>query len=125
MPDQMSEPVIIRVFDVVGTPLCVSSADGQLVYDKLAPLLREGRKVAVSFAQIETLISAFLNTSIGQLYGDPQIPEAKIRELLSVRDMAPEDVALLNRVVENAKAYSRDPERFKQVTGQEGDNDSQ
>jgi hypothetical protein len=117
----MPEPVIIRVFDVVGAPLCVSSADGQLVYDKLVPLLREGRKVTISFAQVETLISAFLNTAIGQLYGE--FKEERIRELLSVRDMAPEDVALLKRVVENAKAYFRDPERFKkaihEVTGDE------
>ena len=109
----MSDPLIIRVFDVVGTPLCVSSADGQLVYDKLAPLLREGRKVAISFAQVETLISAFLNTSIGQLYGE--FTEERVRELLSVRDMLPEDVTLLKRVVENAKAYFRDPERYKQI----------
>jgi hypothetical protein len=119
----MSEPVILRVFDLVGTPLCVSSGDGQLVYDKLAPLLREGRKVAISFAHVETLISAFLNTAIGQLYGE--FTEDRVRELLSVRDMAPEDVALLKRVVENAKAYFRDPERFKQVTGQEGEHDSE
>ncbi len=105
----MSEPVTIRVFDVVGTPLCVSSADGQLVYDKLAPLLREGRKVAISFAQVETLISAFLNNAIGQLYGE----------------FTEERVALLKRVIENAKAYFRDPERFKQVTEQEGDHDAE
>jgi hypothetical protein len=119
----MPEPVIIRVFDVVGTPLCVSSADGQLVYDKLAPLLREGRQVAISFAQVETLISAFLNTAIGQIYGE--LSEERVRELLSIRDMLPEDVALLKRVVENAKAYFRDPERFKRVTEQEGDHDSE
>jgi hypothetical protein len=117
----MSEPVIIRVFDVVGTPLCVSSADGQLVYDKLAPLLREGRKVAISFAQVETLISAFLNTAIGQIYGE--LTEERVRELLSVRDMLPEDVTLLKRVVDNAKIYFRDPERFnkaiEEATGDE------
>ena len=119
----MSESVIIRVFDVVGTPLCVSSADGQLVYDKLLPLVREGRKVTLSFAQVQTLISAFLNTAIGQLYGE--FTEEQVRERLSVRDMLPEDVALLKRVVENAKSYFRDPERFKQVTGQEGDHDAE
>jgi hypothetical protein len=119
----MSEPVIIRVFDVAGTPLCVSSADGQLVYDKIAPLLREGRKVVLSFAQVETLISAFLNTAIGQIYGE--FTEESVRERLTVRDMLPEDVALLKRVVENAKAYFRDPERFKKITGQEGENDTE
>jgi hypothetical protein len=121
----MPEPVLIRVFDVTGTPLCVSSADGQLVFDKLAPVLREGRPVILSFAQVETLISAFLNTAIGQLYGDPQLSEDRIRELLKVRDMAPEDVVLLKRVVDNAKAYFRDPERFKKATGQEDDDDAQ
>jgi len=119
----MSEPVIIRVFDVVGSPLCVSSADGQLVYEKIIPLLREGRKVAISFAQVETLISAFLNNAIGQLYGE--LSEDRVRELLSVRDMLPEDVALLKRVVENAKTYFRDPERFKKVTGQEEEHDAE
>ena len=119
----MSEPVIIRVFDVVGVSLCVSSVDGQLVHDKLAPLLREGRKVAVSFAQVETLISAFLNTAIGQLYGE--FTEERIRELLSVRDMAPEDVTLLKRVVDNAKRYFANPAAFDQAWKEEVGNDEE
>jgi hypothetical protein len=121
----MPEPVLIRVFDVTGTPLCVSSADGQLVFDKLAPVLREGRQVILSFAQVETLISAFLNTAIGQLYGDPQLNEDKIRELLSVRDMAPEDVALLKRVVDNAKRYFANPQAFDQAWKDEVGNDQE
>lgn len=119
----MSEPVIIRVFDVVGSPLCVSSADGQLVYDKLVPLVREGRKVAVSFAQIETLISAFLNTAIGQLYGE--FTEEQVRERLSVRDMQPEDVALLKRVVDNAKRYFANPAAFDQAWKEEAGDESE
>ena len=39
----------------------------------------------------------------------------QIRELVSVRDMTPEDLVLLKRVVENAKAYFRDPERYKRA----------
>jgi hypothetical protein len=69
--------------------------------------------VVISFEKVETTISAFLNAAIGQLYGE--FTEEKIRELLSVRDVAPEDIVLLKRVVENAKAYFRDPERFKQI----------
>ena len=119
----MSEPVIIRVFDVVGTPLCVSSADGQLVYDKLAPLLREGRKVAISFAQVETIISAFLNTAIGQIYGE--LSEDRVRELLSVRDMLPEDVALLKRVIDNAKRYFANQTASDQAWKEEIDHDEE
>ena len=99
----MSNPIIVRVFDIVGGPLGVSAEDGQRVHDKIAPLLREGQKVVLSFEQVETLISAFLNGAIGQLYGE--FPEERIRELLSVRDMEADDQAVLKRVVDNAKRY--------------------
>ena len=106
----MSQEINVRVFDVVGSALCIASDDGTLVHDKIAPLLREGKKVVLSFAQVETVISAFLNAAIGQLYGE--FKEEEIRERLSVRDMAQEDLVLLKRVVDNAKTYFRDPKRF-------------
>lgn len=109
----MPEEIVVRVFDVVGSPLCVSADDGQAVYDKIAPLLRDGRKVAVSFAKVETLISAFLNAAIGQLYGE--FPEDRIRELLSVRDMTQEDRILLKRVVDNAKNYFKHRASYDQA----------
>ena len=99
----MKTPVIVRIFDIVGGPLCVSADDGQRVHDKIVPLLRDGQKVVLSFEQVETLISAFLNAAIGQLYGE--FPEDRIRELVSVRDMDDEDQAVLKRVVDNAKRY--------------------
>lgn len=101
--DKMSDPIIVRVFDIVGGPLGVSADDGQRVHDKIAPLLREGQAVVLSFEQVETLIPAFLNAAIGQLYGE--IPEERIRELLAVRDLDADDMEVLKRVVENAKRY--------------------
>jgi hypothetical protein len=109
----MNEEVIVRVFEIIGSPLCVSSEDGQIIHDKIAPLIREGHKVVVSFERVETLISAFLNAAIGQLYGE--FSEEQIRSSLSVRDMTPEDLALLKRVVDNAKLYFKDPERYKKA----------
>ena len=113
----MNNEIIVRVRDVVGSPLLVSADDGQLVHDKIAPLLREGRKVVVSFAQVETLISAFLNAAIGQLYGE--FKEARIRKLLTVQDMAQEDLALLKRVVDNAKAYFKNRAAYDQAWKEE------
>jgi hypothetical protein len=99
----MSNPVIVRIFDIVGGALCVSTEDGQRVHDKIAILLREKQKVVLSFEQVETLISAFLNVAVGQLYGE--FPEASVREQLSVRDINPDDLNMLKRVVDNAKRY--------------------
>lgn len=113
----MNNPIIVRVFDIVGGPLGVSADDGQRVHDKIAPLLREGQKVELSFEQVETLISAFLNAAIGQLYGEFQ--EERIRELLSVRDMDADDLEVLKRVVENAKAYFKAPKKFDQAWKEE------
>jgi hypothetical protein len=117
MPETTTQEIIVRAFDVIGSPLGVSSDDGQKVHDKMAPLLREGRKVSLSFERIETIISAFLNAAIGQLYGE--FPEDKIRELFSVRDMSPEDLALLKRVVDNAKLYFKNRAQFDEAWKEE------
>lgn len=106
----MSE-VTIRIYEVIGTPLAVASDDGQMVHYLVAKALREGQKVKLSFYNLESLTSAFLNAAIGQLYG--AFGEEQIRRHLSVTDIYPDDALLLRRVVERAKEYFNDPERFK------------
>lgn len=118
----MSDDIIIRVFDIVG-PICTSEEDGQAIHDKIAPLLREGRRVSVSFAKVETIISLFLNAAIGQLYGE--LPEDRIRDLLSVREMAQPDLSLLKRVVDNAKLYFAHPEKFDEAWKHELDEEDE
>lgn len=117
----MKDTIVVRVYDIVGGPLCVSADDGQKVYDKIAPLLSDGNKVVLSFDKVETMISAFLNAAVGQLYG--VLTESKVRELLAVQDMANEDKALLKRVVDNAKVYFSNRKEFdkawKEETGDE------
>ena len=99
----------LRVFDIVGA-LCVSADDGQKVHDAISHLLNEAVPVSVSFENVTTLISAFLNAAIGQLYGE--FSDEKIRSLLSVDMMSQEDLALLKRVVDNAKLYFLNRKKF-------------
>ena len=110
----MRREIAISIFEVVGSPLCVASGDGQKVYERLASVLDQESGAALSFHNVDMLTSAFLNTAIGQLYG--KFTEERIRASLKVVDMEPEDVALLKRVVETAKRYFRDPERFEQAS---------
>ena len=119
----MNKSVAISAFGVVGTPLCVASGDGQKVHDRLAATLRQNRRVVLSFLNVSTLTSAFLNTAIGQLYGE--FDENYIRNLLTVEDMEAEDKALLKRVVDTAKLYFKDPERFSEAVREtlEGEDD--
>lgn len=109
----MGENLVISVFEVVGSPLCVASDDGQKVFERLALALRKGRDVTLSFLNVTGLTSAFLNAAIGQLYG--VFSEEHIRAHLTVRDMQPDDLLLLKRVVDTAKVYFKDPQHFQHV----------
>lgn len=109
----MSEEIKISIFEVVGSSLCVASSDGQKVYERLNDALDADREVVLSFHNVTTLTSAFLNAAIGQLYGS--FSEEKIRSLLKVVDAQRDDLGLLKRVVDNAKRYFKDPERFNRV----------
>jgi hypothetical protein len=110
----MSQTITLSVFEIVGSPLCVASDDGQKVYERIAAALKESRNVVVSFLNVTSLTSAFLNAAIGQLYDS--FKEDQIRAKLKVQDMQPDDLALLKRVVDTAKAYFKDPKRFKEAT---------
>ena len=109
----MNDPITIRVFEIVGSGLCVASDDGQKVHDQIAIALREGRKSNISFHNVESLTSAFLNTAIGQLYGE--FSEEQIKTSISVKDMSGDDLDLLKSGVDTAKLYFKDPDRFKKA----------
>lgn len=112
----MNGGVELSVYEIVGSPLCVASEDGQKVYDRIAAAIRETRLVSLSFRNISSLTSAFLNAAIGQLYGS--FGEDEIRSNLRVQDMEPDDRLLLKRVVDTAKEYFKDPHRFDQAVNE-------
>lgn len=104
----------IRIYEVVGSELCVASEDGQKVFERIAAALRQGRKVQLSFQNVESLTSAFLNAAIGQLYHD--FDENEIREkLLPPTHLDQDGMNLLKRVIDTAKEYFKDPEKFQRI----------
>ncbi len=109
----MNEPITLRIYEIVGHEICVSTDDGQKVFEQIASALRNKKKVDLSFLNIESLTSAFLNAAIGQLYG--KFPEDLIKSSLKVSDILQDDQLLLKRVVENAKEYFKDPERYERA----------
>ena len=109
----MPKDIRISLFEVVGSPFCVASDDGQKIHDRLDATLKANREVVLSFRNVTSLTAAFLNTAIGQLYG--VFSEDHIRELLKVEDVEQDDLALLKRVVDNAKLYFKNPKRYAQV----------
>jgi hypothetical protein len=119
----MSELKEIRIVDIVGSGLCVASEDGEKVFDAIAAALRADTHVRLSFEEVTDLTSAFLNSAIGQLYG--QFSEEKVRTDVTVGAASQDDLHLLKRVVERAKEFFKDSERFEkaatEVLGDDGD----
>jgi len=103
----MSEPIILRIYEVVGSSLCVASQDGQKVFEQIQQALKDDQKVRLSFQNVESLTSAFLNAAVGQLYG--VFPSELLKENLSAVDIEKDDLALLKRVIDTAKQYFQDP----------------
>ncbi len=109
----MSEQIHISMFEVVDSPFCVASSDGQKIFDLLTAALESDRNISLSFRDVSVFTGAFMNAAIGQLYGT--FSEEQIRSRLKVVDAEPDDLALVERVGENAKLYYKDPERYDRI----------
>lgn len=120
----MAETVKIKIVDIVGSPVWVSSEDGQKVFDKIAAAFKAGRAVELSFANHENLITAFLNAAIGQLYGG-EYDEAYLTENLVFTDISNDDLAMLERAIENAKRYFANRQSYDQAWNEVVDEDEE
>lgn len=109
----------ISLFNIVGSGLCVDAHDGDNVFKVISRALQQNQSVLISFKNVEMLTTAFLNTSIGQLYRD--YSEEHIRNFLDVTDITDSDRASLRRVIEGAKIYYSNPswleESVKNIMG--------
>ena len=109
----MSKPITVSVYETIGSQYCVASSDGQRIFDRIVSAFTEELDICLSFKNVTSLTSAFLNAAIGQLYGRYEVKI--IQKLLTIVDIDPTDLSLLRRVVENAKLYFEDPLRFESI----------
>ena len=48
----MNEPITLRIYEIVGDEICVSTDDGQKVYEQIAAALHNKNKVILSFLNV-------------------------------------------------------------------------
>lgn len=120
----MAESVKLRIFDIVGGPVWVSTDDGEKVFEKVTAAFAAGRPVELSFAGRENLITAFLNAAIGQLYGG-DYEESFLTDNLTYSDISDDDRAMLERAVENARRYFANREGYDKAWGGVVDEDEE
>ncbi len=105
------ERKIINIFDFVGGKAAVSTEDGERLFETISAFLEKGFEVVLDFANIETLITTFLNAASGQLYSKYDSPF--LREHLSVKGLQPEDRERMIRTIERAKEYFKDKDNLE------------
>ncbi len=120
----MAERITIKIFDIVGGPVWVSTEDGQKVFDKITAAFKANRAVDLSFANRENMITAFLNAAIGQLYGG-QFDEAFLKEHLVFQDISDDDRAMLERATANARRYFANRPAYDRVWQEVVDEDEE
>lgn len=101
---------ILNVVVVSKTSACITPADGQKLYKAIELALENSDVVTVSFLGVKFLISAYLNTALGQLYSGHTAETLNRR--LKITDATNEQLSLIREVLTNAKTYYADPERM-------------
>ena len=119
MPKAADVNVVVVVRDVIERDICISSKDGDKLFEHLLPLLQDNKRVVVSFEGITQLISAFLHPAIGSLYGEFKGQEDKLESLLEVELKSPRHQHLLDEIKETAKLFYKDPEAYKKAMAED------
>jgi len=102
----------IQLSEMIGER-CITVEQGKALFDAIQSPLKAGEEVVIDLAGVKTLLSLFLNNSVGLLFRDFE-PEA-VGRLLHIENATQSQQETLERVMTNAKAYHRDPERRKVV----------
>ena len=91
---------MIKVYDIIGKSIAISTEDGKKVFEAIKNKMESGEKeIVVSFDGINMLISHFLNESIGELYSYFGKTKWDLLDNIKYIDIDEDDLELLKRKV--------------------------
>ena len=100
----VNRTILVKISSIVGGGICVSSDDGHKVHDVIHEIITSGDRAQISFASVTRMTTAFLNSAVGQLYGEFSEDFLKSR-LAPPVDSEPWQLARLKLVVDRAKMF--------------------
>lgn len=102
----------MKIKDFIGQR-CITSEDGQRVYDEVRLKLKAAEDVQLDFDGVTVFASPFFNFAIGQLYRD--FSAEVLQKHLKAENLSSNGTMILNRVIRNSKAYYENPVHRKAV----------
>ncbi len=101
----------IKLSDYGHNDSCVEAKDGEKVYPLIKQAINEDFQVKLIFSDIKTLTTAFLNTAIGQIYGE--FSEEEVKAHMSVGEISNAQAITLKRVIDTAKQFYNNPDALQ------------
>ena len=112
-----SEGILINIYDILGYAGPLAEHHGKKISELIAEALNSDKKVILSFKHLKELNWSFIKGAIAKLY--ESFPEEKIESSISLVDIPPEDVELIEEVVETKKEFMKNPEKSKEPMSDE------
>jgi len=102
----------IQLADFIGQR-CITVEQAEKLYNEIHPRLLSGEEVVINLDGVKTLLSLFLNNAIGPLFKD--FDGTQLSKLLKFENLSESQQQTLDRVLDNAEEYHRNPARKKAV----------
>ena len=107
----------IGLYQVLGKSELTFEHEGQVIYPLIAEAFNQGKKVVVSFDNVQLITWSFVTKAIGQLY--EHFSESQIQSCLQLVDITEEDLEFVYHVMETKKEFLINPEKFRQPMSDE------
>lgn len=109
-----------NIAELIQSPSALTREQGKIVYNAIISLLSNGDKVVLDFSDIESIITPFLNVSIGKLY--ESYSSEQLQNLLELTNIPSGTSSKFQTVINNAKFYYKDKDNFNKVVKEVIDN---
>lgn len=111
----------VDVEKVIKSPSALTQEQGNLIYNEICDAFDNYEEIELDFENVESMISPFLNNSIGKLYG--KYDSDQIRKFLHMKNFPAEKNSTLNVVIGNAKRFYADKSNYTKVVKEVIDNE--
>lgn len=95
--------VTLNIASLIGSPSALTREQGSIIYTQIKQNLNSGNKVILDFQDIESLITPFLNVSIGKLY--ETFSSSQLNTQLEIKNPPDGTNSKFQMVIANAKQY--------------------
>lgn len=103
----------VDVAEKIGTFSALTQESGDIIYSEIIDCFEKKEKIYLDFSNVESMISPFLNRSIGKLY--EKYTGEFIKQYLIMQNFPQNKVSTLNIVISNAKKYYANKEEYMNI----------